>query len=64
MCIPRFFCCCLFVCLFVLVGLGFELRVSPLQESPTTCATPPVHFALIILEMESHELFAWAGFEL
>jgi hypothetical protein len=22
---------------------------------------PPVHFALVILEMESYELFAWAG---
>jgi hypothetical protein len=26
----------------------------------TTWAIPPVHFALVILEMESHELFAWA----
>jgi hypothetical protein len=25
----------------------------------TAWATPPVHFALVILEMGSHELFAW-----
>jgi hypothetical protein len=30
----------------------------------TTWATPPVYFVLIILEMESRELFAWAGLEL
>jgi hypothetical protein len=35
-----------------LVGLGFELRASHLQSSCSTAsATPPVHFALVILEM-------------
>jgi hypothetical protein len=39
-------------CLFFLVGLGFELRASHLQSRHTiSWATPPVHFALIILEM-------------
>jgi hypothetical protein len=42
-----------------LVGLEFELRASHLQiRHSTTLANPPVHFALVILEMESHELFA------
>jgi hypothetical protein len=39
---------------FFLVRLGFELRVLD----------PPIHFALIILEIGSHKLFAQAGFEL
>jgi hypothetical protein len=29
----------------------------------TTWNTPPVHFALVILETESHKLFPWAGLE-
>jgi hypothetical protein len=41
------------VCLFVWAGLDC-----------TTWATPPVHLALIILEMGSHELFAQADSEL
>jgi hypothetical protein len=56
----EFFCCFVF-----LVGVGFELRASCLQSGcSTTCATPPVHFALVILEMESLELFAQADLEL
>jgi hypothetical protein len=46
---------CLFIYLFIylfLVGPGFELRAS---------STPPVHFALVILEMQSRELLAQAG---
>jgi hypothetical protein len=44
------------------VGLGFELRVSSLQSRPSTAwVMPPVHFALVLLEMGSHELFAQAG---
>jgi hypothetical protein len=45
---------------FFLMGLGFELRALYLQSrSSTPWAIPPVHFALVILEMESHKLFAW-----
>jgi hypothetical protein len=33
------------------------------QPCSTTWATPPVDFALVILEMGSCELFAWADFE-
>jgi hypothetical protein len=34
---------------FFLVGLGFELRVSPLQSRHSAAwTTPPVHFALLI----------------
>jgi hypothetical protein len=34
------------------VGWGFELRALHLQSRhSTTLATPPVHFALVILEM-------------
>jgi hypothetical protein len=37
---------------FCLVGLGFNLRASGSQSRhSTTSATPPVHFALVILEM-------------
>jgi hypothetical protein len=47
---------------FFLVGLGFEPRALHLQSRHSTAwATPPVHFALVILEMWSHELLAWAG---
>jgi hypothetical protein len=28
------------------------------------CVTPPAHFSLVILEMESLRLFAWAGLKL
>jgi hypothetical protein len=39
------------------VGLGFELRVSHLQcRCSTAWATPPVYFALVILEIGSCEL--------
>jgi hypothetical protein len=37
---------------FCFEGLGFELRASRLQSRCcTTWATPPVHFALVLLEM-------------
>jgi hypothetical protein len=40
------------------VGLGFELRALSLQSRHSTAwATPPVHFALVILKMGSCELF-------
>jgi hypothetical protein len=40
------------------------LRASSLQDrSCTTSALPLVHFALIILDLGSWELFAWAGLE-
>jgi hypothetical protein len=51
---------------FFLMELGFELRASLLQSrcSPTW-ATPPVHFALVILEMGAlYELIAPAGLNL
>jgi hypothetical protein len=50
-------------CFFVfLVELGYELKASHLQSwCCTTWATPPVHFVLFILEMGSHEIFAWAA---
>jgi hypothetical protein len=41
-----------------LVWLEFELRALHLQSRHST---PPVCFALVILEMGSHELFAQAG---
>jgi hypothetical protein len=42
--------------------MGFELRASCLQKrSSTDSDTPPVHLGLVILKMESHELFAQAG---
>jgi hypothetical protein len=50
---------------FFLVGLGFELRASGLQSRlSSTSVAPPVHFALVILEMRSHKLLAQAGLEL
>jgi hypothetical protein len=37
---------------FFLVELGFKLRALCLQKKHSTaCATPPVDFALVILEM-------------
>jgi hypothetical protein len=61
-----FFLFCFYFCIFfLLVGLGFELRASNCQAKYfTTSATPLVHFALVILEIGSHELFAWASLEL
>jgi hypothetical protein len=48
-----------------LVGLGFEIRVLSVQSRCSIAwAIHPVHFALAILEMESHKLFAQAGLEL
>jgi hypothetical protein len=41
-------------------GLELEFKASHLQSR---LSTPPVHFALVILEMRSYELFAWAGLE-
>jgi hypothetical protein len=41
------------------------MRTSCLQSKPSmTWITTPVHFALIILEMGSPELFAWVGLKL
>jgi hypothetical protein len=49
---------------FFLVGLWFELRASHLQyRCFTSSAISPVHFALVILEMGSCELFAQAVLE-
>jgi hypothetical protein len=51
---------------FFLVGLGFELRALQVQSRYSALHlnhTPPVHFALVILEMWLHELFAWAGLD-
>jgi hypothetical protein len=45
-------CLICFVLFWFLVGLGLELEASPLQSRHTTAWTmPPVHFALVILEM-------------
>jgi hypothetical protein len=43
------------------VGLGFELRASSSHSSAQV--TPPVNFALVILEKRSYKLFAWDGLE-
>jgi hypothetical protein len=42
-------------------GLGFERRTSALYHLNHTSS--PAHLALVILEMESLKLFAWAGLE-
>jgi hypothetical protein len=42
-------------------GTGIELRTLHLQSS---WVTPPVHFAVVILEMGSCEVFAHAGLQL
>jgi hypothetical protein len=56
-----YFMCILCLCL---VGLGFTLRALLLESRHSTArATPPVHFAEVILEMGSHKLFAWADLE-
>jgi hypothetical protein len=50
--------------IFFLVGLGFELRVLGLKAGALKAGTlPPVHFALVILEIWSLKLFAQAGLE-
>jgi hypothetical protein len=50
---------------FFLVGLGFELWALRLpSRNSTAWATPPVHFALVILEMGYCGLFAWVVLEL
>jgi hypothetical protein len=41
--------------------MEFELRVQ--SRCSTTWATPPGHFALVILEVRSYKLFTWAGLE-
>jgi hypothetical protein len=47
------------------VGLGFTLRALLLESRHSTArATPPVCFALVILEIGSPELFAQDGLEL
>jgi hypothetical protein len=44
--------------------LEFELRALPSQNRHSAAwATPLVHFALVFLEMGSHELFVQAGLE-
>jgi hypothetical protein len=44
------------------VGLEFEFRASHLQSRHSTAwDTPPVHFPLVILEIESCKLFTQAG---
>jgi hypothetical protein len=49
---------------FFFDGPGFEFRALCLQSRySTNWPTPPVYFALVILEMECHKLFAWAGLE-
>jgi hypothetical protein len=50
---------------FFMVVFGFELRASYLQSRcSNACAIPPVAFSLVVLEMRSCELFAWAALEL
>jgi hypothetical protein len=50
---------------FFLVELRFELRVLCWQSRySSVLASPSVHFGLVILEMGSPKLFAWAGLEL
>jgi hypothetical protein len=53
--------CCrqfLLLLLGVLGGVGFELRTLHFSESRRAKWTPLVHFALVILEMGSHQLLA------
>jgi hypothetical protein len=55
---------CLFSFSFVFLWhWGLSLGLCACRYS-ATWAAPPVHFALVILEMESHELFAWGAFNL
>jgi hypothetical protein len=52
-------------CFVLLMGLGFELRALHLQSRHSTAQIKSlVHFALVILEVGSHELFAQTGFKL
>jgi hypothetical protein len=47
---------------FSLMELKFELLDLCLQSKHSTAlAMPPVHFVLVILEIKSHKLLAWAG---
>jgi hypothetical protein len=48
---------------FSLVGPGFELRTLHFQSRHST-ASPPVHFALVILGIGLQELFSQAGLKL
>jgi hypothetical protein len=51
-----------FLSFFFLVKLAFKIRTSYLQSMCSTSQIiPAVHFALVILEMESHKLFALVG---
>jgi hypothetical protein len=50
----------LFVCLFVFSILGFELAFA---KYILYHLMPLVHFAMVILEIESHKLFVWGDFE-
>jgi hypothetical protein len=52
-----------FLHLFFFFG-GNGILNSGLCRHSTTYATLPVHFALVILKMGSHKLFAWAGLKL
>jgi hypothetical protein len=45
-------------------GLNSVRALSLQNRHSITWATPPVHFALVILEARSCKLLAWAGFEL
>jgi hypothetical protein len=50
---------------FVFGGAGLLNSASHLQSRhSTTRAIPPVHFVLVILEMESLDVFAQDDFEL
>jgi hypothetical protein len=51
---------CFFICLFVLWNWGLNSGLCACRAEE---ATTPVHFALLILEMESLELFAQAALE-
>jgi hypothetical protein len=49
---------------FFLVGLEFELRVLSWQSRCFSAwAAPPVHFVLVVLEMESFELSTQADLD-
>jgi hypothetical protein len=46
-------------------GMGLDFRAPCFQSRcSTTGAIASVHFTLVILEIESHELFGWVGLEL
>jgi hypothetical protein len=53
--------------LLFLFGFFFWVFLTKLEfELMALCSleSPPAHFALVILEMGSHKLFAWVGLEL